>query len=169
VRPGLRICHQRCRGRTAPGGRRRQRGQAQRAVDAVAAGKGIVLTGRRWHPDRFASGRAQALPARSARQRRKRRCQRHAQPQPQGGSWDVQDWPPRDTTEQRFRLFLLQQHSRATCLRQLLSCAQSLCCLPPSQPGERSTSFRESPAKMPTACSGHVSDLLPFLPSPLSL
>lgn len=63
-----------------------------------------------------------------------------------------------------------------------LACANSshvlsyFACLPPSaarflflgsnQPGVRSTFFRESPAKIPTACSGCISDQLPFHLSP---
>lgn len=35
-----------------------------------------------------------------------------------------------------------------------------------NQPGERSTFFRESPAKIPTACSGYISGQLPFHLSP---
>lgn len=86
---------------------------------------------------------------------------------------DERDWPPRQT-EQRFHLLLLQQHSRTTCQRQVLSLLVAPCLPPPaahflflgsSQPGERSTFLRSPPAKMP-AHSGRDSDPLPFFISP---
>lgn len=86
-----------------------------------------------------------------------------------------QDWPPRGWTEQPLHLFspaapmrtsLCQPTRRAPSSR--LPAARFLL-LGSNQPGERSTFFRESPAKLPPACSGCGSDQLPFHLSPPAL
>lgn len=90
---------------------------------------------------------------------------------PTGSSQGEQDRPPQGTTPSTGP-FPVAHHENQLVPTHLTRSVTSPARLPRflvlsrDQPGERSTFFSESPAKIPTACSGCISDQLPFQLSP---